>query len=67
MQEDVEAGGYVEVRFLQSPSEGKDEGDIVVLGGRGRGGERDGSCGGVGGDPAGEWSIVVDIELQQVK
>lgn len=41
VQKDVEAGGDVEVGFLQGPGEGKDEGDIVVLGSRGRGDERD--------------------------
>lgn len=55
VQKDVEAGGDVEVGFLQGPSEGKDEGNMVVLGSGGRGGERDRSCRRnerVGGDPA---------------
>lgn len=54
MQEDVEAGGDVEVGFLQGAGEGEHEGDVVVLGYGDGGGDGDGSGWGnqrVGGNP----------------
>lgn len=71
VQEDVEAGGNVEVGFLQGSGEGEDEGDVVVL----TDGERcaahgDGSGGRdqrVGGDSTGERGIVVDVEFQEME
>lgn len=66
MEEDIEARRDVQVGPLKGASQGKDERDVIVLGGRtvgdGRGGRER-----VGGDSAGQGSVVVDVELQEME
>lgn len=66
VEEDVEAGGDVQVGALKGASQGEDEGDVIVLGG-GTVGDGRGGGEGVGGDSAGQWSVVVDVEFQEME
>lgn len=62
MEEDIEAGGDMQVGALKGASQGEDEGNVIVLGG---GTVGDGREGGerMGGDPAGQGGVVVDVKF----
>jgi hypothetical protein len=56
----------MEVRELQRACESEDERDEFLLEGR-SGGRGVDVCWWAGGDSAGEWSVVVDVEFEEVE
>jgi hypothetical protein len=66
VQEDVEVGRDMEVRELQRACEGEYEGDEFLLEGGSVGGGVD-MCWWAGGDSAGEGSVVVNVEFEEVE
>lgn len=66
MEEDVEAGGDVQMGALKGASQGENKRNIIVLGrgavGDGRGGEER-----VGGNSAGQRSVVMNVKFQKME